>query len=195
MIPATLDLKQVISRMTRIGKRSMKVKKAIPPNAPPPRGRSEMIQIYVDADHAGNTVTRRSRTGYVQFVNNAVVNWSSKKQGSIESSTFGSEFVALKTAMEAIRGLRYKLRMMGVPIAGSSYVFCDNRSMIENSSRPESLLKKKSNAIAYYAVREACGMNEKLICYVKTDDNVRGHNDEGTAIRGEKRHSSGTIVI
>jgi hypothetical protein len=37
-----------------------------------------------------------------------------------------SEFVALKTAMEANRGLRYKLRMMGVPIEGSSYVFCDN---------------------------------------------------------------------
>jgi hypothetical protein len=73
-------------------------------------------------------VTRRSRTGYVQFVNNAVVNWCSKKQGSIETSTFGIEFAALKTAMEANRGLMYKLRMMGVPIDGSSYVFCDNQS-------------------------------------------------------------------
>jgi hypothetical protein len=117
-------------------------------------------------------VTRRSRTGYVHFVNNAVVNWFSKKQGSIKTSTFGSEFVALKTAMEANRGLRYKLRMMGVPIDGSSYVFCDNQSVIANSNRPESLLKKKSNAIAYHAVREACAMKEILICFVKTDDNV-----------------------
>jgi hypothetical protein len=61
------------------------VKEAIPPNAPPARGRSVMIRIYVDADHAGNMVTRRSRTGYVQFVNNAVVNRFSKKQGSIET--------------------------------------------------------------------------------------------------------------
>jgi hypothetical protein len=44
-------------------------------------------------------------------------------------------------------GLRYKLRMMGVPIDGSSYVFCDNQSVIAKSSRPESLLKKKSKAI------------------------------------------------
>jgi hypothetical protein len=112
------------------------------------------------------------RTGYVQFVSNAVVNRFSKKQGSIETSTFGSEIVALMTPMEANRGLRYKLRMMGVPIDGSSYVFCDNQSVIANSSRPESLLKKKSNAIAYHAVREACTMKEILICYMKTDDNV-----------------------
>jgi hypothetical protein len=117
-------------------------------------------------------LTRRSRTRYVQFVNNAVVNWLSKNQGSIEISRFGSEFVALKTAMEANRVLRYKLRMMGVPIDGSSYVFCDNQSVIANSSRPESLLKKKSNAIAYHAGRETCAMKELLICYVKTDDNV-----------------------
>jgi hypothetical protein len=67
--------------------------------------------------------------------------------------------------MEANRGLRYKLRMMGVPIDGSSYVICENQSVIANSSRPESLLKKKSNAITYHAVREACAMKEILICY------------------------------
>jgi hypothetical protein len=85
---------------------------------------------------------------------------------------FGSEFVALKTAMEANRGLRYKLRMMGVFIDGSSYDFCDNQSVIANSSQPESLLKKEANAIAYHAVKEACAMKEILICYVPTDHNV-----------------------
>jgi hypothetical protein len=109
-----------------------KVKEEIPPNASPPRGRGVMIRFYVDANHAGNMVIRRSRTGYVQCVNNAVVNCFSKKQGYIETSTFGSEFVALKTAMEAIRGLRYILRMMRDPIDGSSYVFCDHQSMISS---------------------------------------------------------------
>jgi hypothetical protein len=62
--------------------------------------------------------------------------------------------------------------MMGVPIDGSSYVLCDNQHFIANSRCPESLLKKKSNAIAYHAVREACAMKEILICYVKTDEIV-----------------------
>jgi hypothetical protein len=139
------------------------VKEAILPNAPPARGRSVLLRIYVDADHAGIMVTRRSRTRNVQFVNKAVVNWFSKKQGSIETSTFGSEFVALKTAIEANRGLRYKPRMLGDQIDGLFYVFCDRQLETANSSQPESLLKRKSNAIAYYAVREACAMKEILI--------------------------------
>jgi hypothetical protein len=148
------------------------VTEAIPPNAPEPRGKSVILRTFVDSDHAGNMVTRRSRTGFVQMINMSVINWSSKKQGSIESSTFGSEFVALKTAMEANRGLRYKLRMMGVPIDGPTYVFCDNQSVVANTTTPESMLKKKSNAIAYHAVREAVAMGEIIIAYISTDENV-----------------------
>jgi hypothetical protein len=74
--------------------------------------------------------------------------------------------------MGANRGLRNKRRMTGVPIDGPSYVFCDNQSVIANSSRPESLLKKKWNAIAYHPVRESCALKEILICNLLTDQNV-----------------------
>jgi hypothetical protein len=106
------------------------------------------------------------------MVNMATVAWHSKKQGSVEGATFGSEFVAMKTAMEANRALRYKLRMMGVPIDGPTYMYCDNMSVVNNTTTPESLLKKKSNSIAYHAVREAVAMGEILIAYIPTDDNV-----------------------
>ncbi len=148
------------------------VKEAIPPNAPKPRGKPVTLRCYVDSDHAGNQLTRRSRTGFVQLVNMAPINWYSKKQGSIEGATFGSEFVALKTAMEANRALRYKLRMMGVPIDGPTYVYCDNMSVVYNTTSPESMLKKKSNSIAYHAVREAVAMGEILIAHIRTDDNI-----------------------
>jgi hypothetical protein len=148
------------------------VKEAIPKNAPKPRGEHVILRIYVDSDHAADQVTRRSRTGYVQMVNMATVAWHSKKQGSVEGATFGSEFVAMKTAMEANRALRYKLRMMGVPIDGPTYMYCDNMSVVNNTTSPESMLKKKSNSIAYHAVREAVAMGEILIAYIPTDDNV-----------------------
>ena len=66
--------------------------------------------------------------------------WLSKRQSTCETSVFGAEFVALKQGIEALRGLRYKLRMMGIPIAGPSYVHCDNKSVVTNSSIPESML-------------------------------------------------------
>jgi hypothetical protein len=52
----------------------------------------------------------------------SVINWYSKKQGSIEGATIGSEFVAAMTVVEANRALWNKLRMMGVPIDGPSYM-------------------------------------------------------------------------
>jgi len=87
-------------------------------------------------------------------VNRALVNRFSKKQNSVETSTFGSEFMALKTAMEMVIGLRYKLQMMGVPLEGPTRFCMDNMSVVNNTTIPASTLKKKSNSIAYHFVRE-----------------------------------------
>ena len=59
----------------------------------------------------------------------APIIWYSKKQGSIESRSFGSELSAMKTAVAKVEGLRYKLRMMGVPLDGSTYIKGDNMSV------------------------------------------------------------------
>jgi hypothetical protein len=56
----------------------------------------------------------------------------------------------MKTAIDMIEGLRYKLRMMG-----STAVFCDNQSVVKHSTAPESVLKKRHNFIAYHRAREA----------------------------------------
>jgi len=130
------------------------MKQQVPHDAPEPSGQSVELTTFVDSDHAGDTVTRGSRTGIFLFIQNSPIAWFSKKQTSIETSSFGSEFSAMKTAMEMVEGLRYKLRMMGVPIDGPCNVKADNVSTVTNSSVPESQLKKKSNSIAYHYVRE-----------------------------------------
>lgn len=56
--------------------------------------------------------------------------------------------------IELIRGLRYKIRMMGIPLDGPCHVRVDNQSVVSNTTVPESVLKKKSNSIAYHFVRE-----------------------------------------
>ena len=100
-------------------------------------------------------LTRRSHTGILLYVNNAPVQWYSKRQNTVESSSFGSEFVALRIAKEMIVTLRYKLRMFGVPVQGATNVFCDNNGVVKNTSIPHSMLQKKHNAINYHAIREA----------------------------------------
>jgi hypothetical protein len=131
------------------------VEEELPPKQPRPLGKPVQIFAFVDANHAGNVVTRRSHTGILIFIQNAPIIWYSKRQNTVESATFGSEFVALRTAKDLIVALRYKLRMFGVPIEGPASVFCDNRGVVKNTSLPESTLTKKHNAINYHAVREA----------------------------------------
>jgi hypothetical protein len=147
-------------------------KEALPPNAPIPLGKPVEIRCYVDADHAGDKVTRRSRSGILIYLNSAPIVWFTKKQNTVETSSFGSEFVALKVATEMLRGLRYKLRMMGIPIAGPSYIYCDNNSVVINSSSPASTLKKKSNSIAYHCVRESVASDEERVTYESTTTNL-----------------------
>jgi hypothetical protein len=128
---------------------------AIPPNAPEPRGQSVSMSCFIDADHVSCCVTRISHTGILIYVENAPIIWYSKRQNTVESSTFGSEFIAMKTAVEQVEALRYKLWMMGIGINGPTNMFCDNKAAFKNSAFQESNIKKKHNSIAYHQTREA----------------------------------------
>ena len=143
----------------------------IPSNAPPPLGVAFTIRGFVDSNHAGDTITRRSRTGFMVFLNKALIYVSSKKQTSCETSSFGSEFIAMKSCCEYLRGLRFKLRMMGIPVEGCSYIFGDNKSVLSNTQKPHSTLNKKSSSIAYHFVREAVAKDEWRTTYLNKNLN------------------------
>lgn len=132
-----------------------RVEEELPSNMPEPCGKPATISAFVDANHAGNVVTRRSHTGILIFVQNALIIWFSKRQNTVESATYGSELVAQRICKDLVVGLRYKLRMFGIRIEGPANVFCDNRGVVKNSNIPESMLLKKHNAVNYHAVREA----------------------------------------
>jgi len=96
------------------------VEEELPRHMPKPLGSPARIGCFVDANHAGNLLTRRSHTGILVFIMNAPILWLSKRQNTVESSTFGSKFVALHLAKEMLVALCYKLRMFEVPIDGYS---------------------------------------------------------------------------
>ena len=144
----------------------------LPPDMPKPRGKGMDMRVYVDSDHAGDTVTRRSRTGFVIFLNGAPIYWNSKKQTSCETSYFGSEFSAMKQVTEYVKGFRYKLRMMGIPVEDPTFIFGDNQSVLANTTMTEYMLKNKTQNIEYHFVREGCAFDEWRTAYISTHENV-----------------------
>ena len=144
----------------------------LPAHMPPPRGNPVTMTCYVDASHAANKITRRSHTGFIIFLNRAPIIWFSKRQNTVESSAFSSEFIAMKTCVEEISSMRFKLRMLGIPIDGPAKVLCDNKSVVNNSSKLSSKLNKKHNSIAYHAVRWARAANIIQVGWIHTSINL-----------------------
>lgn len=103
---------------------------------------------------------------------NAPIVWYSNRQNTVESSTFGSEIVALRIAIELLESLVYKLRMFGIPIEEEARIFCDNKSVVNSGTRPDCRLKKKHNSIAFHRIREIVAAGKALIYYEKSETNV-----------------------
>ena len=147
-------------------------REAIPPNMPEQRGNSVIVTCFVDANHAGDQSDRKSQTGVLIFINRSPIHWYSKTQNTVEASTFGAEFCAMRTAVEMVESLRYKLRMFGIPIDGPANVYCDNEAVTKNTSIPESTLKKKHHSISYHRCREAVAAGTMRVAKQGTEKNL-----------------------
>ena len=146
-------------------------KEEVPSNMSEPRGLGFVMCAKVDAEHASDMITRHSRSGFLVYLNCAPIYWWSKKQNSVESSSFGSKFIAMKQGCEYVRGLRYKLRMMGIPCEDPTFIYGDNQSVLVNTTIPNSTLKKKSQSITYHFVQEGAAWDEWRMTYINTQEN------------------------
>ena len=110
---------------------------------------------YVDANLYHDLLSGKAVTGILHFVNQTPIDWFTKKQETVETATYGSEFTASRVAVQQISGLRQALQYLGVPISESSYLFGDNESVVKSGSIPHSRLSKRHHALAYHYTREA----------------------------------------
>ena len=147
-------------------------KEQIPGDMPRPRGKTVTTTAFVDASFAANKKTRKSHSGFLIFVNRAPIAWFSKRQSTVETSTFSAEFMAMKSCLNAIEGLRFKLRMFGIPIEGPTHVYCDNERVVLNSSKVESTLDKKHNSVAYHYVRNAVAASIISVAWIDGKENL-----------------------
>ena len=126
----------------------------LPDDAPTPLGKTVDTLTYIDANLYHDFTNGRSVTGTLHFLNKTPIDWYSKKQNTVETSTYGSEAVAARTGSEQIMDLRTTLRYMGIPI-GKSLMFGDNESVVISTTIPHSKLGKRHTALSYHRVRQA----------------------------------------
>ena len=121
----------------------------VSPDDPPPKGKMVQTSTFKDTNLMHDFVTGRSTMGIIHFVNQTPIAWFSKQQNTVETATYGSEFMCAHVACEQIIDLHITLRFLGVPLDGPAWLFGDNKSVVTSSTIPHSNLNKRSNALAY----------------------------------------------
>ena len=127
----------------------------IPHNIPKPLGKLVQTTHYVDANLHHDLATGKAVTAVLHFLCQTPIDAYTKRQSTVETATYGSEFVAARTAVDQIIDIRTTLRYLGVPIRDKSYMFGDNRSVVTSSTIPNSTISKRHHLASYHRVREA----------------------------------------
>ena len=148
------------------------VKEVIPQDAPEPLGKIVTQVSYVDANLAHNLLTGHAVTGVLHMFNQTPGDWFTKKQATVETSTYGSEFVAARTATQQIIDIRLQFRYLGAPVAPTTYLFGDNASVVQSASIPHSRLSKRHVALSYHCVREAIAAELIKFGHIPGNENV-----------------------
>ena len=132
------------------------VSKIHPKDAPPPLGKYVTLTHYFDANLYHDMLTGHSVTGILHLLMNKMpIDWYSKKQATVETATYGSEFIAAHTCVDHVIDLCTMLWYLGVPIHEMSYMFGDNQTVVDSSTVPHAKLHKHHNALSFHRVREA----------------------------------------
>ena len=110
------------------------VHEILPDDMPEPLGEAVVTTTTMDANLNHCLATGKSLTGCLHLVNKTPVDWYSKKQATVETATYGSEFGAAKTATEQIMDIRQTLRYLRAPIGSKSIFFGDNGSVVTSAT-------------------------------------------------------------
>jgi len=131
------------------------MEEVLPHDMPTPLGKFVTLTHYVDANLYHDLITGRSVTGILHLANKTPIDWYSKKQATVETATYGSEFIAARICVDQSIDLKNTLCYLGVPVRKKAYMFGDNKSVVDSSTIPHAKLHKRHNALSFHRVREA----------------------------------------
>ena len=146
-------------------------KEILPDDLPEPLRREIQLTSYVDANLFHDVITGRSVTGILHLINKTPFDWYSKKQSTVETATYGSEFTAARLAVDQIISNRHILRYLGEPIKETTYMFSGNKSVIDSLMIPYAKLHKRHNYLSFHRVREVIAAKSLKFIFIPSTIN------------------------
>jgi hypothetical protein len=167
---------------------------------------SATLTGYCDADWAGDLDDRRSTSGYVFYIGNGVVSWSSKKQPTVALSTVEAEYMSSTHATKEAIWLKQLLAEIEIHLDGPVLMYNDNQGCIQLAKNPAQHQRTKHIDLRHHYIREKLESGEITLQYCSTEDMVADlltkalskdkHNKclDGLGLKHYKVSQSGSIV-
>ncbi|KAI3719520.1 hypothetical protein L6452_20421 [Arctium lappa] len=108
---------------------------------------------YLDADHAGCMLDKKSTSGHIQFLGDKLVSWASKKQLCVSISTAKAEYVAAASCCSQVLWMRTQLRDYGFQF-NKIPIYCDSKSAISISANLVHHTKTKHIDVRYHFIKD-----------------------------------------
>jgi hypothetical protein len=147
----------------------------LPEDMPEPKGKPVRQSAMFDANLQHDLITGRLAMGMFHMVQNMVVHFSSKRQSTVKTATYATEFIAGRTCLDEAIAIRYELRMLGAPLDGPVWMFSNNKSMIDSVLEPSGRLAKRHLILSWHRLREKAAM--KIVYYMHIDSKRRQKKD------------------
>ena len=133
------------------------------------RNSSAVLSGYTDSDYAGDKLQRKSTSGFVFFLNDAVISWSSQKQPVVAVSSTEAEYVALAAGAREAIWLRKFLQELGYTQPEPTEILVDNQSAIKLAQNPEFHQRSKHIDVRFHFTRSLIEAKEIQVQYVPTE--------------------------
>jgi hypothetical protein len=144
----------------------------IPEDAPVPKGKPVWQTGFFDADLEHCKVTGRLAMGAIFMVQGTIIGHFSRRQSTVETATYASEFIAGRAALDESIAIWYELRMLGAPLDGPIWMFGDNKSMINSAAEPSGRLTKRHLILSWHWLREKAAMGMVHYLHIGSKENI-----------------------
>ncbi|KAJ9544501.1 hypothetical protein OSB04_024208 [Centaurea solstitialis] len=108
---------------------------------------------YIDSDHAGCKLNRKSTSGACQFLRDKLVSWSSRKQNCVSLSTAEAEYVAVACCCSQVLWMKTQLADFGYTMQRIP-IYCDSKSAIQITTNPVQHSRTKNIDIRYHFIKD-----------------------------------------